>query len=132
MNGWEQIRFHVDDPTASSWLLLSFLPPLQFTPPTTRAYCYCALAELQSILADATPVASNCITGKTTATTTDNGGDFWNQNDLFLSQNDCESKRPFFDMASEIHRKFANLFQICRLRSNLKSPSRVCDSCSRL
>jgi hypothetical protein len=71
MNGWEQIRFHVDDPTASSWLLLSFLPPLQFTPPTTRAYCYCALAELQSIIGDATPVASNRIAGETTATTTD-------------------------------------------------------------
>jgi hypothetical protein len=60
------------------------------------------------------------------------GGDFWNQNDLFLSQNDCESKRSFFDMASEIRRKFANLFQICRLRSNLKSPSQVCDSRSHL
>jgi hypothetical protein len=35
------------------------------------------------------------------------GGNFWNQNDLFLSQNDCESKRLFFDMASEIHRQFA-------------------------
>jgi hypothetical protein len=60
------------------------------------------------------------------------GGNFWNQNDLFLSQNDCESKRSFFDMASEIRRKFANLFQICRLRSNLKSPSQVCDSRSHL
>jgi hypothetical protein len=38
----------------------------------------------------------------------------------------------FFDMASEIHHKFANLFQICQLRSNLKSPSRVCNSRSRL
>jgi hypothetical protein len=71
MNGWEQIHFHVDDPTASSWLLLSFLPPLQFTPPTTRAYCYCALAELQSIMADTTAVASNRVAGET-AMTTDN------------------------------------------------------------
>ena len=60
------------------------------------------------------------------------GGNFWNQNDSFLSQNDRESKRSFFDMASEICCKFANLFQICRLRSNLKSPSRVCDSRSHL
>jgi hypothetical protein len=60
------------------------------------------------------------------------GGNFWNQNDSFLSRNDCESKRSFFDMVSEICCKFANLFQICRLRSNLKSPSRVCDSRSRL
>jgi hypothetical protein len=60
------------------------------------------------------------------------GGNFWNQKDLFLSRNDRESKRSFFDLASEIHRKFANLFQICRLRSNLKSPSRVCNLRSRL
>jgi hypothetical protein len=40
-------------------------------------------------------------------------GDFWNQKDLFLSRNDRESKRSFFDMASEIHRKFANLLEIC-------------------
>jgi hypothetical protein len=47
------------------------------------------------------------------------GGDFWNQNDLFLSRNDRESKRSFFDMASEICCKFANLLQICKFVSNL-------------
>jgi hypothetical protein len=36
------------------------------------------------------------------------GGDFWNQNDSFLSRNDRESKRSFFDMASEICLKFAD------------------------
>jgi hypothetical protein len=55
------------------------------------------------------------------------GGDFWNQsdsflsqNDSFLSQNDRESKRSFFDMASEIRRKFANLF-VSNLPIEIKS-----------
>jgi hypothetical protein len=50
------------------------------------------------------------------------GYDFWNQNDSFLNQNDCASKRSFFNMRSKIPHKFGNLVLICESQSNQGRP----------
>jgi hypothetical protein len=55
------------------------------------------------------------------------GADFWNQNDSFLNQNEWASKRPFFNMRSQISHKFANLVLICELQSNQRRPNLTWD-----
>jgi hypothetical protein len=50
------------------------------------------------------------------------GGDFWNQNDSYLNQNDGKSKRPNFNMRSKISHKLANLVLICESQSNQRRP----------
>jgi hypothetical protein len=55
------------------------------------------------------------------------GLDFWNQNDSFLNQNDCASKRSFFNIQSKIPHKFANLVLICESQSNQSRPNLTWD-----
>jgi hypothetical protein len=66
--------------------------------------------------------SADALINKTTTKMTHQGLNFWNQNDSFLNQNDCASKRLFFNIRSKIFHKLANLVLICESQSNQRRP----------